>query len=40
MFVGTTEAANRLGISGARLRVLLQEGRAFSNCINPVQYYL
>lgn len=27
MFVGTTEAAKRLGISGARLRVLLQENR-------------
>lgn len=27
MLVGTTEAAKRLGISGARLRVLLQEGR-------------
>ena len=27
MFVGTTEAAKRLGISGSRLRVLLKEGR-------------
>ncbi|MDJ0508160.1 MAG: hypothetical protein QNJ64_02725 [Crocosphaera sp.] len=27
MFVGTTEAAKRLGISASRLRVLLQEGR-------------
>ncbi|MEA5533608.1 DNA-binding protein [Crocosphaera sp. XPORK-15E] len=27
MFVGTTEAAERLGISGTRLRVLLKEGR-------------
>ncbi|MGK7941823.1 MAG: hypothetical protein AB4062_17065 [Crocosphaera sp.] len=27
MFVGTTEAAKRLGISSSRLRVLLQEGR-------------
>ncbi len=27
MFVGTTEAAERLGISGARLRVLLKERR-------------
>ncbi|MDJ0730632.1 MAG: hypothetical protein QNJ33_11640 [Crocosphaera sp.] len=27
MLVGTTEAAKRLGISGARLRILLKEGR-------------
>ncbi len=27
MFVGTTEAAKRLGISASRLRVLLQQGR-------------